>query len=423
MGKDLKGKELGVGISQRADGRYNARATINGISINIYNTKLSQLKKDFDLKKAEILRKEFNMRKGITLNEWFDEWFETYKSPRLKDELNRHNYIRRYKNTFGKHIGIKEVEFITEKNIQQAANELISIDKYSSKMIKESISSLKECLTAAVSNRIININPCMSVDVDSSNDNIKDIVVLSDEEQEQFLAVAENRYYYEAYQILLSTGMRIGEFSALCWEDVDFKKKVIHIKHSMQSAYDQGKKIMNITTPKTVNSVRDIPMFDGVESFFLSWKKKQEDCKKKMGNRWRLPSEYKDLVFTSTLGSPVTRYVLTNDIKKILDIIDKNEKYTAKVEEREPKEFPKVHPHAFRHTFATRCFEKNLEPLFIMKIMGHSNYQTTMRYTHILKKTTEKEVEKAGSFVSAKSLRNSKKRIQTKKVSVCLKSA
>lgn len=423
MGKDLKGKELGKGISQRLDGRYNARATINGININIYNTKLSQLKKDFDLKKAEVLKKEFNVRKGITLNEWFDEWFEIYKAPRLKDELNRHNYARRYRNTFGKHLGMKQVEFITEKNIQQAANELISIDKYSSKMIKESISSLKECLTAAVSNRIININPCLSVDVDVSNDKVKDIVVLSEEEQKKFLEVAENRYYYEAYQILLSTGMRIGEFSALRWKDVDFKNKVIHIKHSMQSAYDQGNKILNITTPKTVNSIRDIPMFEGVESFFLSWKKKQEDCKKKMGDRWRLSSEYEDLVFTSTLGSPVTRYVLSNDIKKILEIIDKNEQYMAQIEKREPLDFPKVHPHAFRHTFATRCFEKNLEPLFIMRIMGHSNYQTTMRYTHILQKTTDKEVKKAGSFVSINKLRKPQKKKQIKKVSICLKSA
>ena len=30
MGKDINGKELGKGITQRNDGRYNARVTING---------------------------------------------------------------------------------------------------------------------------------------------------------------------------------------------------------------------------------------------------------------------------------------------------------------------------------------------------------------------------------------------------------
>lgn len=91
MGKDLKGKDLGQGISQRKDGRYNARATIEGVSINIYNYNLKALKKEFDLKKAAVMKKEFNVRQGITLNEWFNEWFEIYKSPNLKDELNRHN--------------------------------------------------------------------------------------------------------------------------------------------------------------------------------------------------------------------------------------------------------------------------------------------------------------------------------------------
>lgn len=57
MGKDLKGKDLGQGISQRKDGRYNARATIEGVSINIYNYNLKALKKEFDLKKSRCYEK------------------------------------------------------------------------------------------------------------------------------------------------------------------------------------------------------------------------------------------------------------------------------------------------------------------------------------------------------------------------------
>ena len=35
MGKDINGKELGKGITQRNDGRYNARVTIKGEKINL----------------------------------------------------------------------------------------------------------------------------------------------------------------------------------------------------------------------------------------------------------------------------------------------------------------------------------------------------------------------------------------------------
>lgn len=44
MGKDLKGKELGTGLRQRKDGRYEARAKINGIDINLYDVDLKKLK-------------------------------------------------------------------------------------------------------------------------------------------------------------------------------------------------------------------------------------------------------------------------------------------------------------------------------------------------------------------------------------------
>ena len=52
MGKDLNGKSLGKGISQRKDGRYEARALINGTKIQIYNMSLSQLRKNFETEKA-----------------------------------------------------------------------------------------------------------------------------------------------------------------------------------------------------------------------------------------------------------------------------------------------------------------------------------------------------------------------------------
>ena len=44
MGKDLKGKELGRGLSQRADGRYMGRAQVEGHPIVIYDWKLKEVK-------------------------------------------------------------------------------------------------------------------------------------------------------------------------------------------------------------------------------------------------------------------------------------------------------------------------------------------------------------------------------------------
>lgn len=398
MGKDLKGKELGVGFSQRSDGRYNARATINGVNISIYNFNFSKLRKEFELKKADVIRNEYNHRPNITLDEWFDEWFEIYKSPHLKDKVNRHNYRRRYENTYGKALGYKKIEYISEIDIQRASNQLVD-EGYTTRTVNESLSSLRECLNAAIANRIIFLNPCMTVMVKKDR-RVEERVVLTEKQQETFMQFAEGRYYYELYYFLFSTGMRVGEMTALQWEDIDFDNNFINVRHSMQTAYVDGEKIMNMTEPKTSTGVRRIPIFDGVKEVLSSWKKKQKECKKKQGRKWRQEKQFCDLVFTTSLGSPVTRYILANDLKRILKSINDHEKYLAEIERRKPVEFPKVHPHAFRHTFCTRCFEKGLQPVFIMRIMGHSNYSTTLSYTHISNKFDNEQTAKAGCFIS-----------------------
>ena len=55
MGKSLKGKELGSGLSQRKDGRYQAKYYIPGSPKPkyLYDRNLAKLKKKRDLEKAK----------------------------------------------------------------------------------------------------------------------------------------------------------------------------------------------------------------------------------------------------------------------------------------------------------------------------------------------------------------------------------
>lgn len=397
MGKDLKGKELGKGFSQRKDGRYEARATINGVKIDIYDMNLTKLKKDFEQEKAKMLRNEKNVRQNVTLEEWYKEWFENCKSPQLKSVVSRKTYDRKVRNTYISILGNKSIKDITQMNIQTATNELVQRE-YVERTIREALGVMRECFDIAIVNHIISANPCTGIVIKNANMQ-SERRVMTHEEQNIFLDEVRGSYYYEAYAILLLTGMRIGEFSGLQWQDVDFINKQIYIKRSMTTAYIDGRKIEELTTPKTSNSYRTIPFFGETEDLFKSWKKKQNEVKKRMGDRWRANPEHGDLVFTSTVGSPVTRYVIVHDINKVVQNINLKEIYKASSEGRVPKKFEHIHPHAFRHTFATRCFEKGLDPLFVQSIMGHSNYSTTVSYTHILDETKSKEIEKAGNFL------------------------
>ena len=85
MPKDLKGRQLPKGIYQRKDGRYEARAVIAGIKIQLYNMNLKQLKTDFEQAKQEAKEGIDRKLSNITLNEWFDEWFTQYKIPQIKE--------------------------------------------------------------------------------------------------------------------------------------------------------------------------------------------------------------------------------------------------------------------------------------------------------------------------------------------------
>ena len=97
MGKDLRGKELGKGISQRKDKRYEARAVINGQKIDLYDFNLEKLKKDFDREKEKVKSSQNDFSSIKTLEQWFNEWFTKAKGPNLKDEQSRATYLRKIK--------------------------------------------------------------------------------------------------------------------------------------------------------------------------------------------------------------------------------------------------------------------------------------------------------------------------------------
>lgn len=397
MGKSRSGKELGKGISQRKDGRYEARAMVNGVKICIYNMNLSQLKKDFEMEKAKVLRDEKNIRPNLTLKEWWEEFFEKYKAPSLKSEVSKKAYHRKVSNTYIAAIGDRKLETITHMNVQNTTNELLN--KFKARTLREALGVLRECLDIAVMNSLIKKNPCVNIAIIDENEAVQERRVLSSREMKMFLDEIQYEYYNEAYQILLLTGMRIGEFSGLQWGDINWQTKTIKIQRSLSIGYVEGKKIEYLTSPKTSNAYRSIPFFGNVEELLKSWKEKQDGYRKKLGSRWRLRPELGDLVFTTTLGSPVTRYALSHNIEKVVKNINEKETYNAAVEGREPYLMGHIYPHAFRHTFATKCFEKKLDPVVIQRIMGHTNYATTLKYTHLLETKLNEEIAKAEDFL------------------------
>lgn len=395
MGKDLNGKELGKGISQRKDGRYEARVVINGKRQTFYNTNLAELKREFEKEKYRLSRQNVTACPDVTVLEWFNAWFEQYKKPTLKPS-GVEAYKRKFKNTYGNLLGNVAIKDLNQFSVQTATSDLIN-KGYKTKTIRDALSVLKLMLDSAVSNYIVDVNPCLGIIVPSYAEIKEDRRVLSKAEQQTLLSITDKTFYKELYRFMLCSGLRVGELGALQWKDIDFKEGFIIVRHTLRCQYQNGTKIMELTTPKTKNSYRKIPFFSETKKLLLDQKEKQEELKNQLKDRWR--GEIEDLVFTTSMGSPVTRYVLEHDMRQLTNEIQMMELYSAMAEGRDTIEFQAVHPHALRHTFATRCFEKGMSAKTVQQIMGHANINMTMSYTHVLDDMLKNEASNIGQFI------------------------
>lgn len=389
-------RKLPANIRQKKNGVYEARKVIKGVPINLSNTDLDQLIKDFELAKKAVGYAEKLPQTGeLILDDWFEEWFDNYKAPAVK-ESSVYPMKNKYYRTFGAKIGKMQIKDIRNIHIQSTLRELKEEGKTVS-TLREALGRVRECLESAKNNLMIPINPCFDIVVPWKSER-KEQRFLSVREQNLFLdkAKTEQSWYYPMLMIMFQTGLRVGEVGGLKWEDIDFKHKEIHVRRSLQCQYEAGIKKMMLTSTKTINSVRDIPFIGNVEEMLVEQKATQTRIKEQLGERWRSEGkEFADLVFTTSMGSPATRYSVEKVINKVVKAVNFEENLNSVKENREPVLMASVHPHAIRRTFCTRCFEANMNPKAVQKLMGHATYSTTIDiYTTVMKDRMDYEIDK-----------------------------
>ena len=387
-------KRLPRGIRENK-GTYEARAMVNGIKINLYGSNLDRLLEEFNQAK-EKAKNSVNYRKTmITLDEWFEEWFSEVKAHKVK-ETSVNPMKNNFKRTFGFYLGSRKLKEIKPLDVQKALNAMEQ-DGIANSAMREALGRLRECMEFAVGNQLIASNPCLIVEVPWTYKKSKEEIALTQEEQNTLLNEVEDSWYKEMFYFMCLTGVRVGELGGLKWSDIDFSKKTITIRRSLSCSYYNGIKREVLVSPKTVNSTRQIPFLGEMEETLKSQKKKQDRLKQELGDRWRGGEEFRDLVFTTSMGSPCSRYIVEKEIKKTIKRIREKEAVLAVQEQREPKIIRDFHPHTLRHTFATRCFENKMEPKVVQTILGHSSISITLNiYTHVLDNKMDEEIKKFG---------------------------
>ena len=389
-----RNKSLPKGIRKKAGG-YEARAQINGVKICLYRDDLDQLIEDFEAARNRARNNMDYDPEKITLDQWYGIWFNQVKIHKIK-ETSIAPMNRVYKRTFGFYLGAEMLKTIRPMDVQRSLNAMHEAGIAVS-TLKDGLVQMRDCMEYALANQLIRTNPCIVIEIPWAVPKSEEEIALTQEEQNDFLSYMDDNWYKELFYFMCLSGVRVGEAGALKWSDVDFEKKTVRIKGSLSCQYCEGVKRMMITSPKTINSIRTIPFLGEMEDILLSQKEKQDRLKKELGGRFRSSGEFDDLVFTTTMGSPCVRYIVQKEINKYLDRRKGEEAERAVAEGRNPRQFRKFHPHTLRHTFATRCFEKGMEPKVVQKLMGHSNISITLNiYTHVLESKMDAELEKFG---------------------------
>ena len=111
--------------------------------------------------------------------------------------------------------------------------------------------------------------------------------------------------------------MRVGEIGGIHWEGIDFTEKFIYVKRVLSYDYTNGKKTLRMYSPKTENSVRKIPFFEETKSILERRMEKIKRKREELGERWRQPKEFGNLVFLTSMGSPIGRYSVESDMRYI----------------------------------------------------------------------------------------------------------
>lgn len=373
MGKDLKGKELGKGITQRKDGRYQARFTDRfGKRRTVYGKTLKDIKNELHNEIVEDYRLNNTINPSITLDEWFDKWIRIYKQNYVKEVT-----ILRYKSMYRNHVQ----EFLGRKRVNEI-NRLMVVDlignlnknnfkKSTINCISRMLYDIFEC---AMADDVCTKNPMLKVKkLDEPN---KKGTALTLEQQIDFFDMSVNSYYNNLFITIVNTGMRFGEISALTVGDVDFYNCKISVNKTSVYYKSEGEQCsFHITPPKTPSANRTIPMNN-------MCKKAIQDqitvLKKILRLNENDPLNKSQLIFTTHSGNPISRGCIYSAMKHVIDRVN-----VVRVANSKP---PMAYfgPHTLRHTFATRCFDEGINPKIVQAYLGHKSVNTTLDiYTDI----------------------------------------
>lgn len=379
MGKDLKGKELGVGISQRKDGLYQARYSDRwGKRKTIYNKNLRELRKQ--LAEAIAGNENFaNIKDEIMLDRWFDRWMRIYKEKSIRPNTKR-EYVHIYKKNISPYLGNRFINSLAKSDIQQLIDRA-SDDNYAYERQNKIKVIMRDMLQRALEDDLILKNPVSGIKLRADKEIKAKSLTL--DEQNIFFDYCQNTFYDNLFNVAVNTGLRPGELFALQISDIDLEKGYINVNKTLvyQKYLTDERKEFHIEPPKTKQSYRKVP----INSVCRIYLERQMELKLVVSEK--RPKQQNEYLFVTKFNTPLNSQIYSDAIKAVIRQINLARPFD--------EQFEIFSGHTFRHTFATRCFENGVDAKVVQNYLGHASLKMTMDlYTHVTKEKSSVDIEK-----------------------------
>lgn len=306
---------------------------------------------------------------------WITEWKDT----RLKDSDRKGSTQELYRNLATTHLARSSLGQMPLKEIRP-----LHLTRFFSALSSASMSDstrrniytvARALFEDAVSDGLIAKTPMLTV----KRPKVTRIEAkyLTSDQVSQVLGELEGSKHLLPIALIAVTGMRRGEALGLEWENIDFEKKVMKVRATLNRV--DGKLVR--TEPKTQNSRRDIALTEQALRMLKTQKLQQTQERLRVGVRW-VPSSF---VFTTESGGPVDGRNLLRSFQGACTRVG----------------IEGMGIHGLRHFAATLLLDGQVPMLVVNRILGHSSMAITADiYGHVIEETARQAMESLGSKVS-----------------------
>jgi integrase len=189
------------------------------------------------------------------------------------------------------------------------------------------------------------------------------VVPFDPDQARRFLRAIEGDRLEALYVVALSVGLRQGELLGLSWADVDLERGTVRVRQALQRV--DG--VLVLVEPKSATSHREVALPELARAALRAHRARTRVDRLAMGARWR--DDPRDLVFTSTIGTPLDGITVTRRFQRIL----------------RDAGLPHQRFHDLRHACASLLLVQGVAPRVVMEQLGHSQIALTLgTYSHVI---------------------------------------